>query len=91
MKIYPEKHIPVWVMILMEQEFELPDSPECTAFLVEKGIGTDRLMEIMKAAEQERASGKRVLVAYRNKNARFQKEQLGNQGYTDIREFFIDK
>ena len=36
----------------------------------------------------ERAKGVCVLVSQMNKNKKFQKEQLGNEGYTEFKEFY---
>ena len=44
--------------------------------------------EIIAQAQTERAGGVQVLVARMNKNKKFQKEQLAQQGYTDIKEFY---
>ena len=58
------------------------------AFLYEKGIGGERFKEVLKAAQKERASGVRVLVAQMNKNRKFQKEQLLKEGYEEFVEFY---
>ena len=42
----------------------------------------------MKQAQEERKAGQQVLVSRMNKNKKFQKEQLAEQGYTDITEFY---
>ena len=36
----------------------------------------------------ERKKGVQVLVAQMNKNKKFQKEQLGREGYTEFKEFY---
>ena len=75
-------------MLLMENGFRIPDAPKRVACLIEKGTGGARLTQIIKEAAAERASGAQVLVVQMNKNKKFQKEQLAQQGYTEIREFF---
>ena len=78
------------IMIMMDEGFKIPGESEKTAFLIEKGIGGDRLSEIIKEAQKERALGKQVLVVRMNKNKKFQKQQLTDQGYTDFKEFYLN-
>ncbi|MBE5822544.1 MAG: histidine--tRNA ligase [Butyrivibrio sp.] len=78
------------IMIMMDEGFKIPGESEKTAFLIEKGIGSDRLSEIIQEAQNERASGKQVLVVRMNKNKKFQKQQLTDQGYTDFKEFYLN-
>jgi len=78
------------IMIMMDEGFKIPGESEKTAFLIEKGIGGDRLSEIIKEAQEERTSGKQVLVVRMNKNKKFQKQQLTDQGYTDFKEFYLN-
>ncbi|MBQ8030260.1 MAG: histidine--tRNA ligase [Butyrivibrio sp.] len=78
------------IMIMMDEGFKIPGESEKTAFLIEKGIGGDRLSEVIKEAQNERASGKQVLVVRMNKNKKFQKQQLTDQGYTDFKEFYLN-
>ena len=76
------------ITILMDQGFTVPGSREKTAYLVDKKVAGDRLCEIMQKAQEERASGKQVLVTIMNKNKKFQKEQLDAEGYTRFEEFY---
>ena len=46
------------------------------------------LSDIIEKANNERQNGKQILVARMNKNKRFQKEQLSEQGYTNFEEFY---
>ncbi|MBE5827859.1 MAG: histidine--tRNA ligase [Butyrivibrio sp.] len=78
------------IMIMMDEGFKIPGEGEKEAFLIEKGIGGDRLSEIIKEAQKERALGKQVLVVRMNKNKKFQKQQLSDQGYTDFKEFYLN-
>ena len=76
------------VMLLMERGFKVPGTAEKTAFLIEKGYSPERLTEIFKEAEALRAAGQTVSVTMMKKNRKFQKEQLANEGYTTIKEYF---
>ncbi len=78
------------IMIMMDEGFKIPGESEKTAFLIEKGIGGERLSEIIKEAQQERTSGKQVLVVRMNKNKKFQKQQLTDQGYETFKEFYLN-
>ena len=42
----------------------------------------------MKEAMAARKAGKIILVAQMNKNKKFQKEQLGKEGYSEFKEFY---
>ena len=48
----------------------------------------ERLSSIMKEAMEERKNGKIILLAQMNKNKKFQKDQLGKEGYTEFKEFY---
>ncbi len=76
------------VLLLMESGFTVPDQPGKVAYLIEKGIGGEKLCEIIGKAQKERSEGKQVLVVRMNKNKKFQKDQLLAQGYEDFEEFF---
>ena len=76
------------VLLLLENNFQIPDEKEKVAFLIEKGVDSDRLSEIMKEAAALRAEGKQVLVSRMNKNKKFQKEQLEAQGYFEFKDFY---
>lgn len=76
------------VMLLLEQGFEVPEEGEKIAYLIEKGITGDQLSEIIAEAQKERESGKQILVSRMNKNKKFQKEQLANQGYEEFKDFY---
>ena len=76
------------IMIMMDEGFKIPGESDKIAFLIEKGIKGDRLAEIISEAQKERAAGKSVLVVRMAKNKKFQKQQLNEQGYEDIRDFY---
>ena len=48
----------------------------------------DKLSDIMAKAAAERKNGTQVLIEWMNKNKKFQKEKLTNEGYNDFVEFF---
>ena len=79
------------VMLLMESGFKVPGSPKKVAYLIEKGVGGQRLCEVIAKAQKERQNGAQVLVARMNKNKKFQKEQLTAEGYEDFEEFYKEE
>ena len=76
------------VMLLMERGFKVPGNSAKTAFLLEKGLPSDRVAEILKEAAELRKTGVAVSVVLMNKNKKFQKQQLTDQGFTEFKEFF---
>lgn len=78
------------ILLLMESGFEIPTQPAKIAYLIEKGVAGENLSEIIAKAQQERGKGTQVLVARMNKNKKFQKEQLINEGYEEFCEFYKD-
>lgn len=76
------------VMLLLERDYQIPTKKEKKAFLIEKGTKEEALMQVFKEAEEERRKGIQVNVTMMKKNKKFQKDQLIQEGYTEIREFF---
>ena len=76
------------VTILMDQGGQVPGTAQKKAYLVEKGMDNSRMRQILKQAMEERKTGVCVLVSQMNKNKKFQKEQLGKEGYTEFVEFY---
>lgn len=76
------------VLLLMETGFTVPMQRPKTAYLIEKNYPTEKLVEVIAKAQEERMAGKQVLVVRMNKNKKFQKEKLAAEGYKDIVEFF---
>jgi len=76
--------------VLKDSGFRAPESQESTAILIDKRLDDSRILEALKQARSLRESGARVLVARRNSNAKFQKEQLSRAGYTRFIEVFKD-
>lgn len=78
------------VTILLDQGYTVP-SEKKKVYLIEKNMPTDRLAGIIAQAQQERSEGKQVLVAYMNKNKKFQKEQLEKEGYEEFVDFYVNE
>ncbi|SFG40126.1 histidyl-tRNA synthetase [Lachnospiraceae bacterium C7] len=76
------------VLLLMENGFKVPTAPKKIAYLVEKKCSPEKVVEVMKEAKEARENGQQVLVVRMNKNKKFQKEQLAEQGYEEFKEFF---
>ena len=78
------------VLLLMESGFQVPTKPKAVAYLIEKGVSGDALCQVIAKAQEARAEGMQVLVACMNKNKKFQKEQLTQEGYEEFVEFYKD-
>ena len=76
------------VLLLMEQGFKVPTENKKVAYLIEKGVNGERLCEVIAKAQEERKTGNQVLVARMNKNKKFQKSQLEEQGYNEFKEIY---
>lgn len=76
------------ILLLLENDFQVPTQPQKTAYLLEKGLPSDMLCKVIEEAQEERKAGKQILVVRMNKNKKFQKEQLSKEGYTEFKEFY---
>lgn len=76
------------VLLLTERGFVPPCQPAKTAYLIEKGVASEELCKIIAKAQEERKAGKQILVARMNKNKKFQREQLTQDGYTEFVDFY---
>ncbi len=76
------------ILLLMERGFQVPTKPKQVAYLIEKGVGGEKLCEVIAQAQEARKDGTQVLVARMNKNKKFQKEQLMQEGYEEFVEFY---
>ena len=76
------------ILLLLEKGFRVPGEGDKTAFLIEKKMPSEEIGAIMREAMELRKEGRCVDILVMKKNRKFQKEQLGAMGYTDIREFF---
>jgi histidyl-tRNA synthetase len=79
------------ILILMESGFKVPNQSRKVAYLVEKGVSGENLCDVISKAQKAREDGSQVLVARMNKNKKFQKEQLTNEGYEEFREFYKEE
>ena len=79
------------ILLLMESGFKVPKAGKKVAYLMEKGLSSDKLRDVMSQAQSERAQGNQILVAHMNKNKKFQKEQLTAQGYEEFKEFYREE
>ena len=76
------------VMLLLERGYKIPASRQKRAYLLEKKLGPAELLDVLEQAKKDRADGMQVMIANMKKNKKFQKEQLAQQGYTDVVEVF---
>ena len=72
------------ITLLLERGFKVPGAAAKKAYLIEKGMNAEGIRKVLEQAQAERASGMTVAVSMRNKNAKFQKDQLTKEGYTEI-------
>ena len=75
-------------MLLMEQKFQVPAASKKIACLIEKNMPSERMQEILKQAQALRDAGNQVNTAVMKKNKKFQKEQLKEEGYEEILDFY---
>lgn len=76
------------VMLLLESDYQVPTAENKKAYLIEKNMPSEKIVEIFKQAKEEREKGVQVTIQVMKKNKKFQKEQLMSEGYSDIQEFF---
>ena len=79
------------VMLLLEREYQVPTGGDKVAFLVEKNMPTEKMLEVLKEAKKQRENGTQVNIAIMKKNKKFQKEQMEKEGYKEFKEFFADR
>ena len=78
------------VMLLMERGYQVPGSRTKKAFLIEKNMPQEGMLKVLNLAREERRAGNQVMIVNMKKNKKFQKEQLAEQGYSDIVEVYRD-
>ena len=76
------------VMLLLEREYKVPTSGTKIAYLIEKNMPQDKLLEIFDKAKKEREAGKQINIAIMKKNKKFQKDLLIAEGYEEFEEFY---
>ena len=79
------------VMLRLERDYQIPGAQEKKAYLIEKNMPADKMQQILAKAMEERNNGVCVNLSIMKKNKKFQKEQLAQDGYTVIEEFFVDR
>ena len=79
------------IMLLLERNFRIPGTGNKVAYLIEKNMPADKLLQILDQAKKAREAGAIVNIAIMKKNKKFQKEQMEAEGYTQFEEFFIDR
>ncbi len=78
------------VMLLLEKDYQIPRQGEKIAYLVEKNMPSDKMLTILQQANEKRAQGELINIAIMKKNKKFQKDQLVEEGYSDIQEVYCD-
>ena len=76
------------VMLLLERGYEIPTKNGKKAYLIEKNMPADKLLNILKQATEERSAGTQINISIMKKNKKFQKDQLAADGYSEFVEFF---
>ncbi|MFI3202175.1 MAG: histidine--tRNA ligase [Eubacteriales bacterium] len=76
------------VLLLLESDFQIPSNGNKVAFLIEKGMPSKELSNIIEKAQKARQEGQQILVVRMNKNKKYQKEQLSKEGYDLYEEFY---
>ena len=76
------------VMLLLERGYQVPTGKKKKAYLLEKKLPQEKLLEVLAQARADRENGYQVMLANMKKNKKFQKEQLAEQGYTEITEVY---
>mgnify|MGYP002580838234 FL=1 len=79
------------VMLLLERNYEIPTKNGKKVYLIEKNMPADKLLTILKQAQEERNAGTQINISIMKKNKKFQKDQMTAEGYTEFVEFFKDR
>ncbi|MBQ8803070.1 MAG: histidine--tRNA ligase [Tyzzerella sp.] len=77
-------------MLLLENGYEPGNKKEKKAYLLEKNMHQEGILKVLAMAKADREAGKQVLIVNMKKNKKFQKDQLIEEGYTDIQECYRD-
>ena len=78
------------ITIMLDADEKVPGEGKKIAFLLDKNLDAGKTSEALNEAMSLRLKGETVLVSRMNKNKKFQKEQLTEEGYTEFREFYQD-
>ena len=77
-------------MLLLENGYECSNKKEKKAYLIEKNMPQEGILKVLAMAKEDRSNGKQVLIVNMKKNKKFQKDQLVEEGYNDIKEVYAD-
>ena len=78
------------VMLLLENGYTVPGGRRKKAYLLEKKLPKEAMLKVLALAKADREAGRQVLIVNMKKNKKFQKEQLIEDGYTEIADCYAD-
>ena len=78
------------VMLLLENGYKVPGGRQKKAYLLEKELPKEAMLKVLALAKADREAGRQVLIVNMKKNKKFQKEQLIEEGYTEIVDCYAD-
>ena len=78
------------VMLLLENGYKVPGGRLKKAYLLEKKLPIEAMLKVLALAKADREAGRQVLIVNMKKNKKFQKEQLIEDGYTEIADCYAD-
>ena len=78
------------VMLLLENGYTVPGGRQKKAYLLEKKLPKEAMLKVLALAKADREAGRQVLIVNMKKNKKFQKEQLIEDGYTEIADCYAD-
>ena len=78
------------VMLLLENGYKVPGGCRKKAYLLEKKLPKEAMLKVLALAKADREAGRQVLIVNMKKNKKFQKEQLIEDGYTEIADCYAD-
>ena len=78
------------VMLLLENGYDVPGGRQKKAYLLEKKLPKEAMLKVLALAKADREAGRQVLIVNMKKNKKFQKEQLIEDGYTEIADCYAD-
>ncbi len=78
------------VMLLLENGYKVPGGRQKKAYLLEKKLPKEAMLKVLALAKADREAGRQVQIVNMKKNKKFQKEQLIEEGYTEIVDCYAD-
>ena len=78
------------VMLLLENGYKVPGGRQKKAYFLEKKLPKEAMLKVLALAKADREAGRQVLIVNMKKNKKFQKEQLIEEGYTEIVDCYAD-